>query len=90
MMFLYISVIFSVVMLISIYYFQIRQTMKKKSVKGVSISMNYMKNIVTILTLVSLALSGAGWISYVAQGLSLVFGSITVVQYYVVKRKEAN
>ena len=80
-MFLYISVAVSVVFLCLIYYFQITNTEKKKSVEGLSLSMSILKNVVTILTLFSLYLSDSQPISFLAQGMSLVFGSYTVWQF---------
>lgn len=85
-MFLYISVAISVFFLVMIYYYQIKTTNEKKSVKGLSLSMNILKNTVTILTLISLYLNGSALISYLAQSLSLVFGSYTVYQYFKYKK----
>lgn len=88
-MFLYISVAVSVVFLCLIYYFQIKQTNSTKSVKGLSLSMNIIKNLCTIITLVSLYLSDSAPISFLAQAMSLVFGTYTIYQYFKYKKGSA-
>ena len=85
-MFLYISCGVSIVFLVLIYYYQITQTEKRKNVDGLSLSMNIIKNVCTILTLVSLYLTGSPTVSYIAQAMSLLFGTYTILQYLKYKK----